>query len=352
MGQRPREGGSAITGSDALDDRWDEVIRRALRLYDITDFEARRIRHGENLAVEITARGANPGHYLLRVHAPVSANLRGIQHTFEGLRSEAAILEAFRRGTGIPLQMPIPNRAGLFAGSVPDPSSGESYLCTMLSWIDGETPTPQHEAVADLVAALARQAARLHAFARTWQPGPVPLIRPVYDAEKYLHQVDRLEWGLECSLFSPEHYAILRETMTSILELFGTAPRTPATWGIIHADLSLGNSVIRPDGQLVPIDFCFAGYGYYLFDVGGTIPALRSPLRRVYLEAYQGEAGELSPGESRLIDACFLLSIFGGAGFHVSRPSAHEWIARRMPVWAGVYCRAFLEGQSPVFSDA
>ncbi len=148
--------------------------------------------------------------------------------------------------------------------------------------------------------------------------------------------------GVTQELFTAEHYDTVLETMQQIEALFASMPRTRQTWGIIHADLGPGNWVLAPgadgrDGtavrQPVPIDWCFCGYGPYLFDVGGTVPGLRPELRRLYLDGYQQEAGPLTAAELRFCDACFVLSVLGAAGFHISNPASHEWIARRMPWW-------------------
>ena len=53
----------------------------------------------------------------------------------------------------------------------------------------------------------------------------------------------------------------------------------------------------------------------------------------------------------RLSDACFLLSVLGAVGFHISNPVRHEWIARRMPYWTENYFGRFLAGESPLAAD-
>jgi Ser/Thr protein kinase RdoA (MazF antagonist) len=323
-------------------------IARALARYGITDYTARFIRHNENAVFDVTDLTASR-RYLLRIHEPVAPNLLGIQHTFEGLCSEAEILRAFRAGTGLQLQQPVPNDAGLYVTSVSDPATGCATPCTLLTWIDGEVLGGKDPRVDGLVPEIAGTIARMHSFARAWRPDR-PLMRPVYDALAFIYQVDRAEVGVEFGLFSRGDYSVFQETMRAIAALFDRTPHTPNRWGIIHADLQPGNFVLAR-GRPVPIDFGFSGYGYYLFDVGVLSAALSPGQRRLLLDAYGQVAGPLGPDDRRLVDASFLLGIFGAVGHLISDPKRHDWIKRRMPWWAGEYCRRFLAGESPVAAD-
>ncbi len=334
------------------------LATNALERYGFAKATIRTIRHNENAAFEVHDESSGR-RYLLRVHRPSSANLLGIQHTFEGLCAEMRILRAFRVGTGLPLQQPVANHAGLFVTGAADPQGGTLAPCTLLTWVDGDALDGKDPRLPEIVPRMGHTVARMHRFSRSWQPdGPLP--RPVYDAAKYRFLVDQMAVGVTQELFTAEHYDTVLETMQQIEALFASIPRTRQTWGIIHADLGPGNWVLAPgadgrDGtavrQPVPIDWCFCGYGPYLFDVGGTVPGLRPELRRLYLDGYQQEAGPLTAAELRFCDACFVLSVLGAAGFHISNPASHEWIARRMPWWAGRYCRSFLAGESPLDAD-
>jgi Ser/Thr protein kinase RdoA (MazF antagonist) len=329
------------------------MAERALSYYDITHYSSNLIRHNENAAFDVC--DADTGErYLLRIHRPVSASVLGIQHMYEALCSEVYILQEFRAGTGLPLQQPVLSRDGRYVMSVDHPEDHVSSLCTLLTWVEGEMLDQGREDAGNLVREMGRVAARMNAFARRWEPDR-PLIRPVYDTGKYRSLIDRIALGLELGLFGEEHFELVLAAMRRVEDVFGKARRNRQSWGIIHADIKPDNVVVAGGGpgiagdkpwQLVPIDFCFAGYGFYMFDVGGVVPGLKPHLRGEYVAGYREVHGELSEDDERLASACFLLSIFGGVGFSMKRPGAHEWIKRRMPVWAGEYCRRYLEGES------
>lgn len=328
------------------------LAEQALARYRIRGADIRLIRHNENAAFDVTDGGSGR-RYLLRVHRPVSANLVGVQHTFEGLCAEMEILRAFRAGTGIPLQEPVRNEAGLYVTVATDQAAGagQAVSCTLLTWVEGDALDGKDPRLPELVPEMGRLAARMHRFARSWLPA-VPLSRPVYDFAKYRYLVHLSAAGVAQGVFSQDRYDILLETMQAIEPIYA-APPTPQTWGIIHADLGPGNWVLTPgaDGTPVPIDWCFSGWGPYLFDVGGMVPGFKPHLRPLFMAGYQQEAGALTAAELRFCDACFILSILGAVGFHISNPVSHEWIARRMPWWVDQYCRLFLAGQSPALAD-
>jgi len=319
------------------------VAAAALQRYGLVDAECELIRHNENGAFAVTDRRSSD-RFLLRVHEPASANLRGIQHTFEGLTGEMAILRACRQGTGLPLQQPVANLAGEYVTTVNDYANGFSALCTLLTWIDGAQLDQADPAAAGLIDGLGQAAWSMHSWSRAWLPD-APLVRPVYDAAKYRHFVDRIGLGEAVGLLTEGDKAVIRDTMDAVTMIFAAQSRAPQTWGLIHADLKPDNVIVVGD-RPVPIDFCFAGYGYYLFDVGGALPSFKPHLRRPYVEGYQRAAGRaFTAAEWRMIDACFVLAILGGIGFSITNPKAHEWIARRMPAWIAGYFVPFVAGR-------
>lgn len=199
---------------------------------------------------------------------------------------------------------------------------------------------------AELLHRLGATAAEMHEFARRWSPSR-PLTRPVYDAAKYVHLVERIGLGVEAGLLSREQYSAFQEAMSLIEGVLARTPATPETRGVIHADLKPDNVVVAGK-SLVPIDFCFSGLGFYLFDVGGVLPALKPHLRQPFLDGYQAASRPFTDAETELVRACFLLSLFGGVGFSITKPSAHAWIRRRMPVWVEDYCLPYLRGELDV----
>ncbi len=319
----------------------DQLVHAAMQQYGFTDYQSCFIRHNENMTYSIVDNRTS-ARYLLRLHQPISPNLWGIQHTFEGLLSEFAYLVALEAATGLGLQRPIPNMRGGLVTTIYDPDDGRSTLCTLLSWVEGETLNKVEGGVAPALTRLAAVTVRMHDFASQWQH-PFPLTRPVYDTRKYRHLVDCIAYGLEKKLFAAEAYDIICETMKEIEDTLEPFRQHPDHWGIIHADLGPGNVVVQGD-RVIPIDFSFSGYGYYLFDLGGVAAALKPELRQFYLEAYDRTL-PLSNDDRRVIESCFLLSIFGAYGFHISNPRSHEWIGRRLPIVARDYCERYLRGE-------
>ncbi|MGE5654773.1 MAG: phosphotransferase enzyme family protein [Bacillota bacterium] len=319
----------------------ERLVQSAMQQYGFSDYQATFIRHNENITYSIVDCQTQR-HYLLRIHQPISLNLWGIQHTFEGLLSEFAFLVALQEATDLGLQHPVANTHGSFVTTIYDSDDGKAILCTLLTWVEGETLSKLEIEMEKPVRQMAAVAAEMHCFSQQWQH-PFPLTRPVYDTRKYHHLVDCIGYGVEKKVFAPEQYDIIRETMAQITTVLAPLMYLPEYWGIIHADLGPGNVVVNGD-RVTPIDFSFSGYGYYLFDLGGAAAALKPQLRQTYLDAYQ-RANPIRDADWRVVESCFLLSVFGAYGFHISNPSRHEWIGRRLPIVAREYCQRFMRGE-------
>lgn len=142
------------------------------------------------------------------------------------------------------------------------------------------------------------------------------------------------------NLFKLKQYEIIIETMEYIRNIFEGTPKTNNNWGIIHADLQGGNIIVKND-NVIPIDFGFSGYGYYLFDIGVTLASFNIKHRIKVLEGYKTFRNTDVVAEP-LISAGFILGIFGAFGFNINNHKYHEWIQRRIPYVTQEYCLSLL----------
>ncbi|PFG12224.1 phosphotransferase enzyme family protein [Bacillus sp. es.036] len=319
----------------------EKLIENALRQYGITTYSSRFIRHNDNLTLKIDNEDDNS--YVLRIHSPITSGLQGVQHTFEGLNAEMELLNSLNKQTSLHLQQAIKNQNGQLVSTIVDVDHNFIPLATLLTWEEGVVYTGTEINSEKIAYEVGVVLAKLHNFSNNWSI-PQPFIRPNYDIEKYRNLTDRLQYGVEINLFTSKQYDVVLDTMKYIKIIFDRTPKFSANWGIVHADLQGGNIIVNND-TVIPIDFGFSGYGYYLFDIGITLTSFNINHRKKVLEGYKA-LRNLSEEDELLISAGFILAIFGGFGFMVNNQKAHQWIERRMPYVTEKYCRALLDKKS------
>lgn len=321
---------------------YESLVDEALKQYGITNYTHEFIRHNENIVFKVKNKNDNK-YYLLRIHEPITKNLQGIQHSLEGLNAETKILAQLTLRTDLVLQKPIKNKENSFVSTIIDTKNNNTSLCTLLTWIDGDVLTDNELNDKDVAYELGVLIAKMHNFSSDWE-FPQPFIRPIYDIDKYIHLINRLAYGVQIGLYTKEQYEVVIQTMEKIKALFNSTNRTKENWGIIHADLNRGNIIVNKN-IVSPIDFCFSGYGYYLFDLGISLGSFKTDLRQKVLEGYKS-LRNISNDDYYFISACFILSILGAFGFNINNTKSHEWIKRRMPYVTSNYCMKFLNDES------
>ncbi len=251
---------------------YEKLVETALRQYGITNFSSSFIRHNDNITYKIDNKEDSRS-YVLRIHTPKTSGLQGVQHTFEGLNAEVELLHQLNEQTSLSLQQPIKNKKGNLVSTIVDVDNNLSHLATVLTWKEGAVLTGKEMNLHSIAYEVGAVLAKLHNFSNNWRI-PQPFIRPNYNVEKYRDLTDRLQYGVEINLFTSDQYDVIIETMKYIKNIFNKTPKTKDNWGIIHADLQGGNILVEND-SVIPIDFGFSGYGYYLFDIGITLTSFQ-----------------------------------------------------------------------------
>lgn len=251
------------------------LAESALADYDFGDARLKFIDHAENTTFRVDAATAGsasnaapvttaaPGNiyaknrFLLRIHRP------GYQ-TAESIAAELAWLAALRRDSGLPVPEPVPTSRGEQLTEIRVPGVPQPRVCTLLRWIEGRfygrRPRPVH------FAAMGRLMAHLHDHAARWQPPP-GFARRHWDWDGLFGD------GAGSNLSGNEVWALLprryRGPFRAVAEMarriMRELGRGPDAFGLIHADLHLGN-VLFSGGQARAIDFDDCGFGYWAYD--------------------------------------------------------------------------------------
>lgn len=303
--------------------------------------------HSDNITFRVEERDGPV--YLLRLHRPVLSYWVGERQTPELIASELDWLEALADEAGLKLQRPVHTRTGGWVGQVD--IDGSPTPVTLLTWLEGAHFSPAAPDALRQVECFGELVARLHEFSSRWTP-PEGFNRPRYDEAHFHRLFARLLRGVDLGVFSEEVYWTLRATTQAILTEINALSDEPQHWGVIHADLHVGNFLVggRPvddDGppEIIPIDFSFCGFGHYLFDLsvclaGGLKPALRP----AFLEGYRS-VRPLPESDLRAVDAYCLAGTMSYYAYQIGNPAERVWLQRRIPeVAKGIYSR-FLAGE-------
>ena len=275
-----------------------DVARRALAFWGLPDdcaITLLSLSENATYAVETPA-----GRAVMRVH-------RTGYHSLAAIRSELQWMQALQEQAGIQTPQARAGLDGEMIGSVATPALQEVRQVVMFDWIDGEAPD-ESQLHAPFVR-LGRVTALLHEHARQWsQPAGFERLR--WDFAGCLGSVTHWgDWrdgpGLNSDGVDLLQHAV--DKLEARLQAFGAGPDR---FGLIHADLRLAN-LLEVDGETRVIDFDDAGFGWFLYDLGGALSFIETRedvpgLIAAWVEGYESVRA-LSSEEKAAIPSFILL---------------------------------------------
>lgn len=310
----------------------------ALGMYGLEDAAATLIRHNENAVFRV--EDAWGGAYVLRLHR-TAAGIRA-DDAAQAVPARAAELRFLRllAEDGLPVQRPVAMADGGDVAVLP----GGAGCATLLRWAPG-VPLREDDPDAEALAgAVGRLVARMHDFVVA-HPETAALDRPAYDVARVERAMRAIQPGVAEGMFSGEMYADLLCGAEAICDAIRVAQAAPGQYGLIHADLGLGNLIV--DGRTItPIDFSLCGHAPLLFDLGGLMGTFGRPaLRRAALEGYAA-LRPLDETDFRATEAYFVLSICCFMAMHLRNPHVRGWFGRRLPDVIVEYVRPLARGEA------
>ena len=320
--------------------RWAQA---ALSQYPPGEYSLHFLGHSDNLTFRVDEAGGAA--YLLRLHYPAAETYQGPRQTPDVIAGELAWLEALFAEGGFDVQRPVRTAKGGLIGSTAV-DTDKTVPVTLLTWLDGVHFGPSAPDTAALIGRFGELVARLHDFSSRWSS---PCTRPSYDSAYFRRILARLLRGADLGIFSEGVFRILRTAAQTILDEIGALPVDPQHWGMIHADLHVGNFLVRGE-TISPIDFSFCGYGHYLFDL--SIPlagGLRAELRPHFLSGYR-RLRSLPESSLRAVEAYALAGRLSYYAHQIDNPTEQAWLKARIPRVAETICQRFIRGE-PVLDD-
>jgi Ser/Thr protein kinase RdoA (MazF antagonist) len=258
---------------------WVPAAREALAAFGVAAQTLELAAVSENITFRaVDSAGAAYG---VRLHRPGYNSLSALQ-------AERAWTRALRAaGVAAPEALTMADGRDFVAVS----AGGEARLAGLTRWIEGVVldemlgGDPDPRAAAPQLERLGALSAALHGQAERWRP-PSGFNRRVLDADGLMGEAP--SWGRfwEHPALTPAESRLFATTRERLHGELSRLPRTPAHFGVIHADLHSGNVLAGPDGNLSAIDFDDAAFGWFAYDLAVALsPYERTPAFGAFKEA-------------------------------------------------------------------
>ena len=210
----------------------------------------------------------------------------------------------FLAAAGLPVARPVLSEGGKFIERIEDDQPGQYFLASAFERAPGVVfdDAPALKAAywgPPLFQELGRTFARLHARATEYR-----LSNPRFKRQEW-HEYD----VVDVDRFVPPEETLVRERTAEILQRLHRLPRTPDSYGLIHADLHMHNFCFD-DGRITVFDFDNAEYAWFAKDTAVIL---------FYV-------GRTAPPDQRAATAAAFLGPFLD-GYRQLRPFGPEWLA-------------------------
>ena len=199
----------------------------ALGQYGLGPARLTVLAHRANTVFRVTPREPGRGRYILRLYGPDPPPAPMIE-------SELAWLTALRRDTGLVVPEPVPTRAGTLLTTATVPEVPEPRLCVLFKEVAGRFfdagLLPMH------LWSVGWMMAQLHNHAETFVPPP-GFTRPRWDWRAQFGPGTVFAPGRSMGLLTPYAETLFARAGERVAAGLAALPETPATFGLIHADL-------------------------------------------------------------------------------------------------------------------
>jgi Ser/Thr protein kinase RdoA (MazF antagonist) len=323
-----------------------EYAKEVISLYSISYDEIEFVRHNENMIFKITDKLNNKA-YVLRIHRSNIDGLSGVQHTYEGLKSEMEFLHYLSSNKALKIQSPIANCYGEYVTIHRHDEFSTPFYSTLLEWIEGSTLTLKEDNLDEIIFSLGEKVAIFHEASRLFKPTK-DFVRPVYSIDSLELAGHDLKYGIEIGLFNSDQYELMKKVIDKVKVKIKTLDEQSNTWGIIHADFQLGNIVINSNEPSF-IDFGLFGYGYYLFDLGSAATILNSDLRNTFLQGYASRT-TFTFDDIQYIDCLIFADVFISYMLFINDEKHRGWIKEDVNKLCDSLFHKFLDGEVVFYS--
>ncbi|WP_342556126.1 phosphotransferase [Paenibacillus sp. FSL R7-0652] len=304
----------------------------AIQQYDIEWDKIEFIQLSDSITYKIETSTLD--HYLLRIHSDRLSR--------EEIRSELLLLQALNKSKDLNVPEGIPSCDGVYVLDIETDIGYRRPYVTMMRWIEGEKAkgefTDSHAYHMGVLIS------RLHEAAKDFNP-PSDFVRPTWGVESFKRELAKLERCHEHFL-SEEAWKLYQDAAEKVVSQLTTMRPSEHNYGLIHADLHTGNMVFN-DNQPYPIDFGRCGYGYYLYDMAGTMLELWPKHRWMLIQGYE-RSRKLETDYTRDLECFFIMIMIENYCHQASDPRETASLIDEQK-YAQAYIREYLNGNPFLF---
>ncbi len=311
-----------------------EARQAALRImleYEIEWSSIRFIQLSEHITYRIESETGEQ--FLLRIH-PASKR-------YEEVISELEWLSALESAS---LDVPagVPNRHGALVTTT-TLNDGPGMYGSLLRWVEGEGKE-KGALSAEVIRNMGAMMATLHEASAHFRPSS-RFVRPVWGSESLARDWEHLRQHrmLFISDEAIELYSAAYKKAAAQLE---GVNRHDRNYGMIHADLHLGNFVFRNDEPFA-IDFGRCGFGYHLYDIAQAIMGLYPVQRTYFIEGYE-TVRKLDDDPIPALECFFIMAIIEAYSFHAENPLETDNLIEEQSYAQAIF-RSFVNGTPFLF---
>ncbi len=291
-----------------------DAARQSAIAWNLRPEEISIISHSENVVCDLALPGGE--HLIMRLHRPG-------YNTLDELNSEVQWVSALG-ASGLPVPSAVPTMHGEYYRPVL--VGGETRYVGVVEWVDG-TPlggplSPGDGNVAAQYGQIGQLAARIRAHNASWSPS-AGFTRRRWDADGLVGP-DPL-WGRfwQAPALTSEQKALFTAARSELHTRLSALSTAPERFGMIHADLHLGNLMVEGDALTV-IDFDDAGSGWFAYELAIALhPMLEEDsfpeARRALLDGYRSEH-DFSEDEEATMDMLLVVRSLIIVGWLSNRP--------------------------------
>jgi len=309
-----------------------KVALLAIQQYGLEWERIQFIQLSDTITYKIGTHTAN--NYLLRIHSNRLSR--------EEIRSELLLLQALNESEDLNVPEGIASCEGHYVLEIDTEMGYRRPYVTMMRWVQGE------HATGDLTDSCAyhigEMMGKLHEAAGRFI-APSDFVRPTWGIESFKREMAKLERYYERFL-SEEGWKLYQAAAEKVVSQLTTMHPNEHNYGLIHADLHTGNMVFK-DNWPFPIDFGRCGYGYFLYDMAGTLLGLRAKHRRMLIQGYES-VRMLESDYTRDLECFFVMFMIENYCHHASDPRETASLMEEQQ-YAQAYIREYLNDRPFLF---